>query len=133
MSNVRLARIQKTRLFFSDRKGFLQLLEGDLAIGVGLRVGVGLGGCAVRRPAGVTDTDCAVERLVVRELLEMVELAGRPQNADVLGTHDRHPGRVVTPILQPAQTVEEDWYDLIRSDVTDDPAHIRRHQVRIIL
>ena len=31
MSNVQRARIQKTRFFFSDRKGFLELLTEDLA------------------------------------------------------------------------------------------------------
>ena len=31
MSNVQLARIQKTRFFFSDRAGFLSLLESDLS------------------------------------------------------------------------------------------------------
>ena len=31
MSSVQQARIQKTRFFFSDRKGFLELLKADLA------------------------------------------------------------------------------------------------------
>ena len=47
----------------------------DLTRDVDLGMGIGLGGGAVGRPAGVTDPGGAVQRLVIGELLEVSQLA----------------------------------------------------------
>ena len=98
--------------------------HGHRSGGVGLRVGIGLGGGSVGRPARVADAHGAVQGLVVGALLEVAQLAGGAQDLDALRTHHRDPGRVVTAVLQPPQAVQEHGNDLVRSHIADDAAHV---------
>jgi len=94
-----------------------------LTAAVGLRVGVGLGGRTMGRPPRMTDADRAVQRFVIRLLLQVAELSGGTQDLDLIRPHDRDSGRVVAAILEAAKTIEEDRNDLVRADVTDDATH----------
>jgi len=92
---------------------------------VGLRVGVGLGGSAVRRPPRVTDTGRPVEGFVIRLLLEVLELTGGAQDLDLVGAQHRHAGGVIPAVLEATQPVEQHRHHLVRAHVTDDAAHFK--------
>src|SRR3546814_9211186 len=49
---------------------------------VGVRVGIRLAGCPMRRPAGVADADDSPQWLPVEQFLEASDLADRPTPAD---------------------------------------------------
>ncbi len=92
---------------------------------VGLRVGVGLGGSTVRRPPRVTNAGCPVEGLVIRLLLEVLELTGGAQDSDLVGAHHCHAGGVVTAVLEATQAVEQYRHHLVRAHITDDATHLK--------
>jgi len=96
--------------------------QGQLAAVGQVRVRVLVRGAAVRSPAGVADTG---ERLRQRVLLqfgeEIDQLAGLLPGLDgPLGDH-RHPRRVITPVLQAAQSLK----DNIQRTVTGIPTASR--------
>ena len=90
-----------------------------------VRVGVGVGGPAVRRPAGVPDAGVpGRQRPVLQLLLQIDELARLLRGGQPSVREDRDPGGVVAPVLQPLQTREDDVLRRLLPDVTHDSAHI---------
>jgi hypothetical protein len=69
MSNVRLGRIRKTRLFFTDKKAFFEQLEKDIARGMKRAAKLGLGYCV--RLNGTSDVPW--ERLGIFEKFPSVQ------------------------------------------------------------
>ena len=97
--------------------------DDDAAGAVAVRVRVLLGRPAVGRPAGVADAVVPFERIDREHFLEARQLAGAAPQLDLAVAHDRDAGRVVAPVLEPAQPVDEDRKDLLVADVPDDAAH----------
>ena len=97
--------------------------DDDAAGAVAVRVGVLLGGPAVRGPAGVADAVQAVDGLDANRVLEVRQLAGRPAQRDPFRADERHAGGVVAAVFHSAQSVQQDGHDGLRTDVSDDSAH----------
>ena len=99
--------------------------DRDRARAVGVGVGVEVVRAAVRRPAGMGEADrrrggCRVEqrRAQVGQLARALlheQLAG--------GGHEGDAGRVVPPVLEAREAIEQDGGRIARSDVSDDAAH----------
>jgi hypothetical protein len=96
--------------------------QGDAAGAVAVRMGVGVGGSAVRRPARVPDPRRAGDVVERKLLLEDLELPGLPHDVDA-AVDDGDTGRVVPAVLEPRQPVHQDGKRLLAADVTDDAAH----------
>ncbi len=89
---------------------------------VGMRVA--LARHTVRGPASVGDADVAVRGALVNRLLQHLDLADGAHALELLrAVEHRDARRVVTSILEPAQTLHEDGHDVALSDSTDDSAH----------
>ena len=99
----------------------------DLAGAVPMRVGVAVGGTAVRGPAGVAQPGLALQRRRVRAGQRVVEVR-QPAGAAV----HRHPAlavehgdarRVVASVLHPAKCLHHDIAGRTLPDVADNAAH----------
>ena len=97
--------------------------DDDLAGAVAVRMRVLFGRTAVGRPSCVTDAVVAGDRVRADHLFEVGELAGAPPQVDRAVADHRDARRVVAPVLEAPQSVDEDGNDVLRSDVADDAAH----------
>ena len=101
--------------------------DRDLARGVAVRVGVAVGGPAVGCPASVTEPGAASETGVVCLVERGLQIGQPPRPAShrqtTMPVEQRDPGRVVTPVLHPAQRVDNDVTGRTLPDVADDSAH----------
>ena len=95
-----------------------------MVLGVmGMRIDVA--GLAVRRPAGVGDADAAGSVLVRRHLLQVADLAlGLVDRQGAAVPDQRHAGAVITPVLQPGKSLDQDRIGLPAPDISYDTAHI---------
>ncbi len=88
-----------------------------------MRVGIGLRRLAVGRPAGMRDADVA--GLLGRHARgELADLAERAEARQALVVDQRDAGRIVTAILEPTQTLDQQWSRLPTSYVPHDSAHV---------
>ncbi len=95
-----------------------------------VRVRVALGGGAVGRPTGVGNTDLAPRRLLFDGLLERADLADGPQAHQVAGAvQDGETGRIVAPILQSSQSLQEDGDDVAFGYCSNDSAHVKESRI----
>src|SRR5581483_1613275 len=62
-----------------------------------------------------------------QQLLEVVELADAAPHVDVAVHDGREAGRIVAPVLEAAEPVDQDPARLLLADVTHDPAHDANH------
>src|SRR6185436_10030427 len=85
-----------------------------------VRVGVALGGRAVRGPAGVADADGALQ--ADREARQLGDAAGTPDSFQT-AIDDGDAGRVVAAVLQPPQPFDQDRDDVTPRYRGDDSAH----------
>ena len=90
-----------------------------------VRVGIGLRGRTVGRPAGVADAAGADDRLDRSDLLLEV---GDPSlfldgDGRILSIANGNTGGVIAAVLQFGQAFEQDRSSLFRSDITDDSTH----------
>src|ERR1700729_2551702 len=99
---------------------------GAVAVGVGVL----FGGAAVSGPAGMADSEGAVDGGVGEDGLEVDELAGG--SAELHGgvavgasgaASYGYAGGVVAAVLEAAKTFDDDGDDCFRSDVSDDSTH----------
>lgn len=97
----------------------------ELAVVTEVRVGVLVGRAAVRGPPRVTDSRVRGSNRAIREqLFKARELARALADRDTSGVVDyRNPGRVVPPVLQPSQSINEHADRIIRANISDDSAH----------
>ena len=77
----------------------------------------------MRRPSGVADADHAAQRFCRQGFFEVHELPDASADADFPVGHHRNAGRVIAPVFEALQTVEEQWHGILASDVPNDPAH----------
>ena len=93
-------------------------------LAAGQRMRVPLGDRAVSGPAGVAEARGRLRAPVRRRgLLEVREVADRPHVVQAVRLEQRDAGRVVASVLETLQTVEQQRLNLLRPDVSDDPAH----------
>jgi len=87
-------------------------------------VGVFFGGAAVGGPAGVADSEGAVDGAVGKDRFEVAELAGGSAELHAVWTTGYgDAGGVVAAVLEAAQTFDDDGDDRFRTDVSDDSTH----------
>ena len=97
--------------------------DGDGAVAADVRVGVAVGGRAVRRPAGVADADAAGGRLVAQRFRQVGDAAGLLAQVQPVARQGGHAGAVVAAVFQPPQPFDQDRLRLPPADVADDAAH----------
>ena len=100
--------------------------DGDVALGVDVRVRVDVVRRPVGRPAGVADADLAGEPLgqLLGQVAHPAGLLRHPQPALLARAEHGDTRRVVAPVLQPAQPLQQQRRRLLAPDVPDDPAHV---------
>ena len=96
--------------------------HGDGVHQVGM--GVGLGGAAVGGPAGVADAHLARQGLPAQQLVQFDQFAHAAANGQAVIADHRHPRRIIAPILQAFQAVQNDGHGLLGPQITDNAAHI---------
>src|SRR5664280_876712 len=98
--------------------------DNDLAGAIAVGMRVLLRGAAMRGPAGMADAVGAVERLQADDLFQVAQLAlgaTHLQATAVAGYGNA--GRVIAPVLEAAQAVNDDRHNSLLSDVSNNPAH----------
>src|SRR5690606_5644957 len=99
--------------------------DGDLALGVQVGVGVDVGRGAVSGPAGVGDAGGALEAgRHLRLQVAHPALGFDHLQAGGLGGGDDDARRVVAPVLQALEALQQQRRDLTPADVSDDSAHV---------
>src|SRR5262245_22271040 len=88
----------------------------DAAGAVAVRMGVLFGGTSVRGPAGMPDAVLTVDRAGRDDLFEPRQLAGAAAQFDGSVVNDRDAGRVVAAVFEPPQAIDQDGYELLRTD-----------------
>src|SRR5262249_12682099 len=101
--------------------------DRDLSGGVAMRVRVAVGRAAVGGPPGVAKPSAAGKnrRISVLELgLQVGQPPGTPADRQTTAVIDQgETGRVVTPVLHPAQRINHDGPGLTPPDVANDSTH----------
>src|SRR5208282_4514471 len=97
--------------------------DGDGAIAAYVRVGIGVGGAAVGRPARVADAVAARGRLLGKKSRQLRD--STRMLADVHpGTGHRGQARaIVAAVFQPLEPLDQDRLRLTPADVTDNSTH----------
>ena len=100
--------------------------DGDVTLGVDVRVRVDVVRRPVGRPAGVADADLAGEPLgqVLSQVTHPAGLLRHPQRAPLARAEHGDARRVVAAVLQPAQPLQQQRRRLLPADVPDDSAHV---------
>src|SRR5216684_502719 len=96
--------------------------DDDLARAVAVRVGVFLGWPAVRRPARVADAVLTRQRIGDDHPFEVRQLAGASPQVHRAAVHDRDARRIVAAVLELSQPLDENGHDILRPDISDNPA-----------
>src|SRR5690606_11572080 len=78
---------------------------------------------AVRRPAGMRDTERSAERLLIERVLKPLHLAEPTQPLERAVVQHGETCRVVASILEAAQSFHQDRRDITLRNRTDDAAH----------
>ena len=98
--------------------------DGDLGGGAaGQRMGVLVGDLAVRRPARVADPGRREGPVRPGGLLQLVEVADRPNVLEPVRLQEAEPSRVIAPVLESFQPLEQKILGSPRAYVSDDSAH----------
>src|SRR6185369_4330563 len=99
--------------------------DDELLRAIGVRMGVLFRWAAVRGPAAVAEPDLAVHgrrRQQVGQLADLADAAAQLQPAAV---QDGDARRVVAPVFEALEALEQDRRNLLAADVPDDAAHPR--------
>ena len=98
--------------------------DDHLARAIAMRMGVFLGRAPVRGPARVPDAIEAVDGRLANRFLEITKLAGGAAQFELAVRPDHGDSRgIVSAILEAAQAVQNQRYNFLRADVSDDAAH----------
>ena len=90
-----------------------------------LRMGVGLVGCAVGGPAGVTNPHRGGQGPIGQHRFQGCDLALRPAPLNLAADHPGHAGRIIAAVFQPLEGIEQPGLDRDIPDDADDAAHRR--------
>jgi hypothetical protein len=117
--------------------------DADPTACVMVRVRVALSDCSVRCPSRMSDTDgtgdgVALDPITARGLcaatkrqFQRIEVADRTDAVHIISVTPRDPRRVVTPVLEPAQSVKQNRTARSVPHISDDSAH-RRPPMKLI-
>src|SRR5579863_6152919 len=94
--------------------------HGDGPMAVAMRVGILLGGRAVRGPSGVSDAVSAVYRAQTDPFFQVPQLSRGAPHLKGFVLHNGEARRVITAILQSPQPFEQHGDDALVPDVTDN-------------
>jgi hypothetical protein len=97
--------------------------QGQLAIARHVGVGVGVSDAAMGGPAGVADATGADQGKPGRLLDQRFDAPGLLGNGEGAIVEQGEPGRIVAPVLQALQTVDDDRGRLMTADVANDSTH----------
>ena len=98
--------------------------DGHLAPAVGMRVGVGVGGAAVRSPPGVAYAGVSGGHIAVQGRGEVIELAALLVHAGrAVLAYDGDAGAVVAPVRERRQPLHQDRRGLPLAGIAYYPAH----------
>ena len=104
--------------------------EPDIALAVGVRMGIQLGYAAVRRPARVNDAERPLGLRVPRFFFEIRDAADRFLGVHLRAlptgrqaVHDRESCRVVAAIFERFDAIEKDGECPLFADIAHDAAH----------
>ena len=97
--------------------------DRDAARGVGVRVGVDVVRLAVGGPPGVADADGGLGP-VVDQVPQVLDPARGLGDLQPVAVDDGQAGRVIAPVLQAPQALEQDRDGVPAADVADDSAHV---------
>src|ERR1700677_3436115 len=87
-------------------------------------MGVFFRGAPVRGPAGVADAIGAVERLEAYRFFQVAQFAfGAAKLKLVAVAGDSDSGGVIAAIFELSQALDDDWNDLLLTDITDNATH----------
>ena len=98
--------------------------DGKGLLGVGVGVGVDIGRRPVGRPSRVPDAEGAVGGGGLEHFGQPIELAGRLAHFDLPVVGHRHARRVVSPVFETLEALQDDRAGRTGSDVSHDSAHI---------
>ena len=89
----------------------------------GMGMSVALGRAAMGRPAGVTDSDRALERIAMELGFEVAKLAlgATPRQPTVL--QRRHAGGIVAAVFEALERIDQLHRDRLVAEDADNPAH----------
>ncbi len=88
-----------------------------------MRMGIGLGDTAMRRPAGMADAQHRMELLGDGRPFHFGNAAGAPHAADVLGVEHGNAGGIVAAVFQPLESFNQYRNHIATSDRSHNPAH----------
>ena len=77
-------------------------------------------------PPGVPEPDRPVDRPILDQLGQASYPAGALPDLQRTIRDQRDAGGIVSPVLQPAEAVKQDWCRIGLPHVTNDSAHIRK-------
>jgi hypothetical protein len=101
--------------------------DGDLAVGIAVRMGIAVGGPAVGGPAGVTETGLTGQDVGIRALEDLTEVGQAARLAvhahPAAAVQQRDAGRVIAAIFHPVQCIDHDAAGRTLPYVADDSAH----------
>ena len=96
----------------------------NIAGTIAMRVRVLFSRAPMCRPAGVADAVRAVNRVDLKNVFEIPQLAGRTANAQgLIVLKNRNPGRVVAAVLKTFQAIQNDGDSSLRANVPDYSTH----------
>ena len=95
----------------------------DVAYPVGM--GVGLGRPPVGGPAGVADAHLTLQGVLQQQVFQLLQFSQAAADGQAVIADHRHPRRVIAPVLQPFQPVQDDGHGLLGPQISDDAAHSR--------
>src|SRR5262249_38214150 len=98
--------------------------DDEAARAVGVRMRVLVRGAAMGRPAGVAYADEPLYRTVTQQAFEDLDPARGPPDLEPFRADHRDTGRVVAPVLEALETVQDDVDGALLADVADDATHI---------
>jgi len=91
-----------------------------------VRMGVGIAGQTVSRPAGVADAQGAANRFLFKRFGQAGDAADALAHFQGATVQRADPGRIIAAVLQPPQPVQKDRHGLLFSDITYNSAHRER-------
>jgi hypothetical protein len=96
----------------------------DVAFAVAVRMRVFLGGTPVRGPARMADAERAIDGVQPNSIFQIAQLTlGAPDLELVIAAIYCQACRVVSTILEPFQSLQDNGNGFSRTNITDNPTH----------
>ena len=90
---------------------------------VEMRVRVGIGWFSVGGPAGMADAGGAVDGPAVDEVREVVDAPRAFAHLDVIAVEEAESGRIIAPVFQAPESLEQEFGGLAVARVCEDATH----------